>query len=493
MSQQPEAEITLELGDIQGVITQGYGKFPNSRYLLLEIKDVDATKKWLSSIADTIVDSEWKELGDYAANVSFTFLGLKKLGLNQETCDLFSREFKEGIATDHRQRLLGDRGKSSPEHWKWGGNNGEKHFNKNPIIHIIWTLFGLNEEHINKLYEEHAKEIEAGGMIIHNKLDGLTLKDRKEHFGFRDGISQPIIKGSGMKEAEHNTVNAGEFLFGYINGYEEIPLSPTMPKELDPKDILPSLDSKNPGGPKDFGKNGTYMVYRQLSQDVVGFWEYMDQQADGDEEKRIRLASKMVGRWPSGAPLAKYPDKDPMKAPDSKVSNDDDFGYAAEDAMGDKCPFGSHLRRNNPRDAMPNTSDAKTSRDIVNRHRMIRRGRAYGKPIVDTMHSSDILKSPAAGQDMGLHFVCFNTNIARQFEFVQHTWVNDPKFHGLYNDPDPVMGEPDPELKGKKASFTIQQAPVREEVRDIPRFVEVIGGEYFFTPGIRAIKYLASL
>jgi deferrochelatase/peroxidase EfeB len=45
------------------------------------------------------------------------------------------------------------------------------------------------------------------------------------------------------------------------------------------------------------------------------------------------------------------------------------------------------------------------------------------------------------GVDRGLHFICFNADIARQFEFIQQTWVNNPKFGGLYADSDPIMGQ----------------------------------------------------
>jgi deferrochelatase/peroxidase EfeB len=80
-------------------------------------------------------------------------------------------------------------------------------------------------------------------------------------------------------------------------------------------------------------------------------------------------------------------------------------------------------------------------------------------------------------------------NISRQFEFVQHTWVNNPKFDRLYDEPDPLVGyHPD-----GAANFSIPSDPVRQRVRNLPQFVTTRGGAYFFLPSIRALKYLGSL
>jgi len=92
-------------------------------------------------------------------------------------------------------------------------------------------------------------------------------------------------------------------------------------------------------------------------------------------------------------------------------------------------------------------------------------------------------------RERGLHFICLNANIARQFEFVQHTWVNNPKFDGLYDDVDPLIGRRGPD----GATFTIPGTPFRERVTGLPSFVTVRGGGYFFLPGVRAIQYLSRL
>lgn len=316
-------------------------------------------------------------------------------------------------------------------------------------------------------------------------MDTVTLHDNKEHFGFRDGISEPIIEGS-LKHKENsspaNVVKLGEFVLGFENEYKEINTSPILLQSEDTTDILPYRETY-----KDFGRNGSYMVFRQLKQDVNAFWEYMEKQTETEKEM-ISLASKMVGRWPSGAPLTKFPDADPYagQTENNHTSDDDNFGYRNSDLDGNKCPIGSHLRRSNPRDALTDTSDAAESTMLVNRHRILRRGRVYGESPSKYLEPKE-LKDKKAIEETGLHFICFNGNLATQFEFVQHSWINRSTFAGLYRSPDPLLHS------GDCPEFAVQGCPVSKRYKDIPQFVQTVGGEYFFMPGIRAIKYLASL
>jgi deferrochelatase/peroxidase EfeB len=186
----------------------------------------------------------------------------------------------------------------------------------------------------------------------------------------------------------------------------------------------------------------------------------------------------MVGRWPSGAPLVLSPERD-----DPALANPNDFMYAQSDAHGYACPIGAHIRRANPRDSLDPRPGSPDSIAVNKRHRLLRRGRAYGPPLSMERALSDP-DTPRA--ERGLHFLCLNGNIARQFEFVQHTWINNPKFDELYDDADPI-------LAGRESTlFTVQAQPVRARYCPLPRFVRVDGGAYFFLPGIRALRYLAS-
>jgi deferrochelatase/peroxidase EfeB len=112
-------------------------------------------------------------------------------------------------------------------------------------------------------------------------------------------------------------------------------------------------------------------------------------------------------------------------------------------------------------------------------HRLLRRGRSYGPARA----------SRAPDGARGLYFICLAANLARQFEFVQHTWLNDPTFNGLYDDSDPLVGARQP----RGQTFTVPARPVRRRYRGLPQFVRTRGGAYFFLPGISALRYLQRL
>jgi len=245
-------------------------------------------------------------------------------------------------------------------------------------------------------------------------------------------------------------------------------------------------------------------VVRQLSQDVGAFWKFLVQKAGPPgpnqpaDRAAVELASKMVGRWPSGAPLAVSPTTD-----NALYMDEDEYAYR-KDPLGLTTPIGSHTRRSNPRDSLepgPGGEERLTaaeSLEVTKLHRIIRRGRPYGRPVADSMKPADILRALDSDnypiEDRGLLFLGFNANIARQFEFIQQTWINNPKFGGLYEDTDPLMGHRWPTEMARPAdAFTQQAEPVRRRITGLPDFVKVLGGGYFFMPGIRAVAELAKL
>jgi len=333
-------------------------------------------------------------------------------------------------------------------------------------------------------YYEKLQQEFAPGLEEVLQLDGQTLPMNKEHFGFRDGISQPVIKGSGKKGPENEFINAGEFLMGYKNEYDVYPDTPLLGEDQGDVFLLP-FDAAGTGK-KDLGRNGSYMVMRQLEQNVKAYWEFMNEKtknADGsvNTEESTKLASKMMGRWPSGAPVVKFPDKDP-----GGISDDDNFLYMDLDKDGLKCPFGSHLRRTNPRDNFEDNGPKESLR-LTRRHRIMRRARLYGDPY----EGSPVNYTPDG--EVGPIFTCFNADISRQYEFIQYTWANYPKFKQLYNDPDPVCGVKQDAGQGGEQVFTIQAEPVNKYVTGLQRFVTVKGGAYFFFPSVTTINYLSTL
>ncbi|KYC40758.1 hypothetical protein WA1_24285 [Scytonema hofmannii PCC 7110] len=475
----------LKLKDIQGIIIRGYSNLRAACFVLLEIQNAKATKQWLLTLSNSLQNGEERP-SKTCLNIAFTYEGLKALGVDKHTLSTFSNEFKEGMVTSHRSRFLGDREESAPELWEWGGPN-------TATVHILLMLYASDEAALLELYEFHAKNF-AGGAVQMNKLETFFPKDeedvRREHFGFRDGISQPIIEGLSRVGSPENTIKAGEFILGYPNEYGLYTERPMVKAQQDPQGILPN-DIEG-SGDRDLGQNGSYLVFRQLSQRVQEFWRFLDdatKESNGQSNPnaQIELASKMVGRWPDGAPLVKTPDRD-----EPALANDNDFDYHHTDPHGFKCPLSAHIRRSNPRDSLDPAPGTEKSIAINKRHRILRRGRSYGMPIAASMNPRDILNAEVSGE-RGMHFICINANIGRQFEFVQQTWINNPKFSGLYSDTDALIG--DRNLEGIEATvtFTEQSMPVRKRIIGLPRFVVVRGGAYFFLPSISAFRYLASM
>ncbi|HCI79224.1 MAG TPA: peroxidase, partial [Ktedonobacter sp.] len=345
--------------------------------------------------------------------------------------------------------------------------------------------FAIDEHELSNLYTTSAKVFSSSGLMEVLRLDTVDLGDI-EHFGFHDGISQPVVEGMNQSDTAMNTIKAGEFLLGYRNEYGLYTDRPLLKPALDAKGLLP-CDSSGSGN-ADFGRNGSYLVFRQLRQDVRGFWQFLDEatkNADGSSnvDARIKLAAQMVGRWPGGAPLVQSPDTD-----EPTLAGANDFVYYKTDPYGYNCPLGAHVRRAHPRDSLDPQPGSEQSLAIDKRHRILRRGREYGPP-VDPNELLTVKKTLAEDEDRGLHFLCVNANIARQFEFIQHTWINNPHFNGLYDDADPLLGV----HCADGSTFTMQAQPVRKRVTHLPRFVTVAGGAYFFMPGVKALCYLASL
>lgn len=475
---------TLDLQDIQGLIIRGYGNLKAACYILLTISDPRSAKMWLKALVDEVTTGQARP-EEKALNVAFTYPGIKKLDLEPATLAMFSHEFITGIVNPHRSLLLGDVEENSPARWIWGGPDTRP-------VDMVLMLFAQDEQKLSELHDAYAQAFANHGVLEVLKLDTVDLGG-KEHFGFNDGISQPVIEGSLQTAIPLHTIKAGEFLLGYPNEYGLYTDRPLLKSSMDPEGFLPH--DKSGSGDMDLGRNGSYLVFRQLRQDVRGFWQFLDQATQksagsSDPTARIKLAAQMVGRWPDGAPLVETPDQD-----DPQLAHANDFMYHRTDPYGFNCPIGAHVRRTNPRDSLDPQPGSEQSIAVGKRHRILRRGREYGLPLdttewtqSHTQMAGDQLPSPA-DQDRGLHFLCFNANISRQFEFIQHTWINNPHFNGLYDDADPVVGA----HYADGSTLTVQARPVRKRFTSLPRFVSVVGGAYFFMPGISAIRYLASV
>jgi Dyp-type peroxidase family len=464
-----------EREDIQGLLASGYGHLPHAAYLLFTIDDAHAAAGWLAQLADTVTTARARQ-ARRSLNAALSAAALVKLGLSETARSGFPLEFTSGMVNDaHRRRILGDVGVNAPELWGWGGPD-------TPPVELLLLCFGETSHELARLVEEQRQA--ARGVTLVLELPASS--DTFDHFGFRDGISQPSVAGL-RSGPPAQTISAGEFLLGYRNEYGQFTDRPLLDPHEDPDEILP--EDAAGSGRRDLGRNGSYLVSRQLSQDVPGFWRWVDSavaassgpsvNGHGDPQaRRVALASRLVGRWPGGAPLTLSPDRD-----DPELATAADFGYFAQDADGTRCPIGAHVRRSHPRDSLDPSPGTDRSIALDKHHRLLRRGRKYG-----SMLSAEeaLAASPGESDQRGLHFICLCASIERQYEFVQRTWVNSTKFDGLYDDADPLVS-------GGTRTFTVQAEPVRKRYLELPPFIRTRGGGYFFLPGVRALRYLASV
>jgi Dyp-type peroxidase family len=440
-------EIQLELDDIQsGAIHPRPSPYVGT-YLLFRIDDRQAGRELVRRLQPLVLSG--RTAPDPSAEawvtVAFTYGGLKALGVPQDSLDSFAPEFREGMAA--RAEELGDVGDSAPEHWESPLGT--------PDVHVALAVLSPDPERLEVLRQRarHA-QADLGGVELIWRQDCYQLPTGRTSFGFKDGIGQPAIEGSGIPPSNHmeRPIKPGEFILGYPDETGSLPPMPT---------------------PSVLGQNGTYIVFRKLHTRVAAYRQYLRDRAASRHEEAL-LGAKMVGRWQSGAPLALAPEEDePELGADDERNNAFLYG---DDLRGFKCPAGAHARRANPRDSL----DDEGSVD-VRLHRLIRRGTSYGPTLPEGVLEDD-------GQDRGIIFVFAGSHLKRQFEFVKTQWLNDGIFIGAPHEPDPLVGRPT-----GSSVFTIPQRPIRRRLQDVPPFVVTRGGEYCFAPGLRALRWLGEL
>ncbi|MEE9425696.1 MAG: peroxidase [Methylococcales bacterium] len=496
----------FKFDDLQGLLRYGHGKLTDSCFLLLNITDVKAAKQWLNTAPVTSA-TQTNTPPKTALQIAFSVEGLRTLGLKESVIEEFSDEFITGMSGDEsRSRRLGDVGANAPEQWDWGGNTTQ-------LPHVLLLLYA-KENRIDTWRKTVEDDNFSKAFQLLKQLPTLDIGEI-EPFGFKDGISQPKIDWQHKQSTDlhnrddySNLLAAGEVVLGYLNEYGLYTARPLIDPEKD------SLAAGLPNAQdqptlKDFGRNGTYLVLRQLAQDVPGFWQFLDKETGSVPEKREQLAASMVGRERNGEPLA--PLKPPVPENIPGIASDDQNNHFTYDLdpRGSKCPIGAHLRRSNPRTGdLPSGITGFISRlmktlgfgqshleeDLVASsrfHRLLRRGRAYGSILTP----EQAVKTDAEVAERGLQFICLAGNILRQFEFVQNAWSMSSQFSGLQQESDPLLGNRQPLRSGDDTDQFNRPDPAGPKLKTchLPQFVTVRGGGYFFMPGLRAIKYIASI
>jgi len=432
----------LEVDDIQAAVLMPRPHPYAGAYLGLRIDDRRSGRELLRRLIPLLDPVSSYDPGrPVSLGVGLSFAGLEALGVPAESLASFAPEFQQGMAA--RGAEIGDVGENAPEHWEVPLGSKDLHL----VVAVLARDTGLMDT-LFLLARDALRDLPGVTPIW--QLDVHVPPDGREQFGFRDGIGQPAVEGTDIlgSNPHEAPLKAGEFVLGYQD---------------ETGDVAPVPQ------PEVLGRNGTYVAFRKLHQRVAAFRTYLGLHASDASEQQW-LAAKMVGRWPSGAPLALAPDQDDPELGEDPARHNA-FLYG-DDPRGLKCPAGSHARRMNARDAVITGQ--------VQLHRMIRRGTNYGPSLPPGVLEDD-------GADRGLMFAFVGAHLARQFEFVQRQWVNDGKFIGAPDERDPLIGVQE------GGQFTITNRPIRRRMQGIPNFVVNRGGEYCFMPGLRAMRWLADL
>ncbi|GAC1401546.1 MAG: Dyp-type peroxidase [Ktedonobacteraceae bacterium] len=496
----PSAALPLRNStEIQGDILAGFIK-DHRVYLFYSFPDQASGRAWLKELIPFIAKT--KDVADFNArfsaaraanhgvdppnikatwvNISLTFSGLTTLfnTHSQATSDITALfpNFAQGPAADGSAFNNGDKdfnnlndpnNLSDPKNWKFGSDNR---------IHAMLNIQSDDPNALTaKVQEQQAlankhrvKQVfEQEGETLPQPLTG------HEHFGFKDGISQPGVAGFDPPDPHDpkpdpqallghvlgspgtEIIAAGEFILG-----ETVEQDPTFP----PPDFSNPTFPQHPFAGLNWMQNGSFQVVRRLNQNVAGFWDGIASAVPSDGSMNAdMLGAKVVGRWKSGTPIDLSPDKD-NKLTDDALNN---FNFANDD-QGLRCPRFAHIRKVYPRD-----------HDFVGNRakRIIRRGIPFGAPFAQNTNA-----------ERGLFFVAYMANVEGQFEFLMGTWVNRPDFpFDVPQGPDVIIGS-----EFGEGPCTIQRQGKPPLQLTFKRFVNTTGTLYAFAPSITALTKLAN-
>lgn len=467
-------EAVIDHADVQGTILRGY-RVDFARHFVLSISHAAAAGQFINALIDgskglpkiTTARRTWPKPACFL-NISFTAAGLAQLGVSASDLQSFDGSFQLGATNPAVASNVGDTGASAPQNWIGGLSQGAQ-------VHVLLSLWVSDSLEVLESVSSQLRAAFASSMLELSAHDAAALPDNKVHFGYRDSIAQPNVIGAPASKCppdDQPAVKTGEFLLGYPN---------------------------ETGGtykvtPTALSSNSSYGVFRILEQDVAGFENLLQTLAPQAGMDTEMLAAKICGRWRNGNPLEQFPNEQGTVLPNSKLNN---FNYvssdpASDDTLGLKCPIGSHIRRNNPRNEAITGSGSTL-------HRIVRRAMPYG-PAYDPQSPDD--------RPRGLVGFFINANIQNQFEFLSSQWNNTSDFvksatgpggsidgNAVFNisGQDVFLGVNDP----ADSSFTLpglgKNGTGNTTLTGFDRTITTRGGVYCFFPSISGLRYLASL
>lgn len=519
---------TLDLFDIQGNIVNAYGRygFPKARYILYRVKNGEAGREFVTELIPKITTGAPSATAGVnppvTMNIAFTYEGLKHLGVPEASLHSFPDDFAMGMKA--RRDILNDTGVSAPGKWDpvWHSDSEAQ------PVHIFLSINGGTVESIEQRYQEVLQLVDRLGAGVEQLVghrdasrddaryqEGSAVFQNgypttKEHFGYTDAISETYFKGCG---GSVDGVIGG----GKLTGNDPRTMSGWAPLETG-EFLLGHKDEafEYPGVcvPSILARNGTFLVYRKLHQNVGTFNAFLDKVGAAFPGGKEALAAKFIGRWRNGAPLVSFPTQSEadtfigeyLKAQAAARMPGADatartrytelqrqlvaFDYN-DDMDGVRCPTGAHIRRVNPRGSLEfNQKNAfNTPSALDNRRRVIRRGIPYGE-----------VKDPTRDDgDHGVIILILNASINRQFEFVQQQWIQSGNDFRMANDSDPILGNHGPNdgsAESRQGRMVMQADPRGDRppflCNKIPTFVETRGGDYFFVPSMTALQLIGA-
>ncbi|MFH5926504.1 Dyp-type peroxidase [Roseomonas xinghualingensis] len=488
----------LRLDEIQGDVLVGLQKDAEC-FLFFTITDAPAFKAALrnavafqiTSTSDVLrresqiaaakaagVQTRFHFLG---LNLGFTYRGLEVLLQQQDfggALPGFDAAFRAGAK--ERGAALGD----DPAAWRAPFAEG--------AVDGVLLITGPSKDTV----EAHTASILAmfkdSLQEVCREMGAVRPQRAHEHFGFLDGISQPGIRGLTARENPLNPEHGipgqeliwpGEFVFGYPGQVEPSDERPTTKREEGPVVVPPAR----------WMKDGSLMVWRRLEQRVLAFREMVKNEAARLGMDSGLLAARMVGRWPSGAPLLLAPmQDDPLLGADKMRSNDFDFG---PDPHQRRCPYAAHIRKTYPRDDLNDAGPPALAGESGEASVQTRRIRRAGIPFGPEIAADEKI---GAEQSRGLMFVCYQTSIVEQFEFIQQSWSNNPGFvfgkvrptgGNVTPGHDPIIGQVNGQRQMDEPVPNYPTGNVRSQAELNEQFVHATAGSYFFMPSVSALRH----